>query len=709
MDGHTKNPVFALCGILMLLPCILFYSCNSEEVPNVTHDGSEIICFDIASGKKARSVDGDCDNGYITDTLVLRSEDSSDTLCVQTIVTDGICVPYSDKKRSFSRGTPVEKDNFYEKFHVLAYWKQNGTLIDQFFYMDEDVTDQGGNEWSSIKEYYWPGDGNTLKFYAWAPIVNDDGTNSSVFTSVPSSPADTKIAYEVPGNVAEQQDILVATTGDMESCDKVPLTFQHICAAVRFEAGSEMQPGSITKVSFKGVHYSGSYDMETLTWALDDGKKDFSLGMNSVMTGAEPEGTEITPSPYIFMMLPQALPAGATLEVVFHDDIMNQDYTMTASIAGQVWKMGTTVTYKVKINKNYELEFVSEPEIQDAHYVIYPIKIKASEIPGGWTVTSMDSKVTLRTDLTDLEKLGYWIESDRGTQKISSSAVGEITIYAFLEENVTDATRDVTLELRPAKTPDAKPQTFTVSQLCPAWNGSLGCERIEDEKKYPWGFYWKNDFKLVYDMTGCSDSDRQNISSYIRWTQFLHQILPNWFPTDISYVDHEYEGGFFGVNSKTTTVTINFGELDTEKIAQYEDGLSNTKELYNFNGIAQVADIINQLQNCSGYKVTSSGTGMPNPENYAARTCAKLNKYSKKTDQGNDIAVLDDENFVWFLPSKTEFSLISDPDYGLIGEYWTSTADNQGNENAYKASSTGITSLELRYKTLSVRAVRRKP
>lgn len=38
--------------------------------------------------------------------------------------------------------------------------------------------------------------------------------------------------------------------------------------------------------------------------------------------------------------------------------------------------MGTTVTYKLSITPEYELKFVSQPEVQDAHYVIYPITIK---------------------------------------------------------------------------------------------------------------------------------------------------------------------------------------------------------------------------------------------------------------------------------------------------------------------------------------------
>lgn len=357
------------------------------------------------------------------------------------------------------------------------------------------------------------------------------------------------------------------------------------------------------------------------------------------------------------------------------------------------------------------LQFTSEPTIQDAHYVIYPIDIKAENVSDG-KLTSNVPWLTLRTDLTDLEKEGYWIEEDRGTQSIDIPD-GTTRVYAFLEENIGNDTREATLSLYQEAYSDFKDE-FVVQQYPVSWNDNIGCERIEGET-YPWGFYWDSDFKLIYDMTGCSESDRTDISLYIRWTKLLHTLLPGWFPTDLSYVDHDYEGGFIGMGSKTKTVTINFGDLSVAGIAESSNnGLANTDELYNFNGISQVSSMITLLQSCSGFKVSSEGSGLLNPTEYAARACAKLNKFNKEHVSGGetgsrDVPVLKDENFVWYLPSRQEAPRMRDNIIPLSGDYWTSTAAGD-NQTAYKytAGNSSADQTARRDVNLNVRAVRKR-
>lgn len=57
------------------------------------------------------------------------------------------------------------------------------------------------------------------------------------------------------------------------------------------------------------------------------------------------------------MMLPQTLPAGAKIEILFNDG--TEDHLLTASIGGTLWPMGKTVTYRISttsINWVYTLE-----------------------------------------------------------------------------------------------------------------------------------------------------------------------------------------------------------------------------------------------------------------------------------------------------------------------------------------------------------------
>ena len=91
-------------------------------------------------------------------------------------------------EQALTRATPVGKDNFYNKFHVLAYWSKNGAPVDQF-YMNTNASNVGasvgtGAIWSTEQIYYWPGADHSFQFYAWAPT--DIPTD---YLTVPSSPS----------------------------------------------------------------------------------------------------------------------------------------------------------------------------------------------------------------------------------------------------------------------------------------------------------------------------------------------------------------------------------------------------------------------------------------------------------------------------------------------------------------------------------------
>ncbi|HJD95642.1 MAG TPA: fimbrillin family protein [Bacteroides togonis] len=669
------------------LSALLLFSCNNEDFLNQTEEGEpcNYICFGIAPDGGAQTKGGNQTNAKActADRFVLRSADSADTLCVRTLISDGI---QTAGNKAVTRGEPVTTEAFYDNFHVLTVKDQETS-----FFMNEDVT-KIGNNWTMDNTYYWPGANHTLQFYAWAP--------ADAITA-PSSPENLTFEYTVPEEATAQQDLVVANESrDGDFKQAVSLGFKHICTAVKFVVGDEMQAGTIKSVALKGVKNTGTYDM-TNGWTAVSGPADFTQTLDKVTTGSEGDGDEITSPAGTFMMLPQTLPSGASVEVVFHSATTNTDRTLSAPIEGTEWPIGKTVTYKLSITPEYELEFISESELQDAHYVIYPIHIKANDIPGNgeWTMTSTDSKVTLRTDLTILTNRGYWIEEDRGTQSISSTATGDdITVYAFLEENITDATREVVLELRPTYMPNATPATFTISQLCPSWNGNLGCERIEDGDE-PWGFLWPTGMTITYNMqnAGLGDLIRNALlNAYLSWfTDYGQFITKETFLLSI------------------TSVTINYDAVPQVAVAKDENnGLKNTLELYNFNGINDVSTLEDILTNWGG----TPDKELPlNPEEFAARSCSMKNKYHKTTEQqGNqtiEIPILPQDEITWYLPSKNEATQMTDETYPLSGDYWTSTnsLDEHDNENAFKYTAGGSTSLERRDVKLHVRAVRKKP
>lgn len=676
-----------------VLLSVTLFSCSSD-VPyeHTDYSTTDNICFGISdSGNGTRAAAAN--EAITTDRYVLRSSESSDTLCVRAVVSDGIGKAAAKHATRASMQTTM-----YDQFNVVAQLKKSDGNIAPRYYMNEVATKQGVVWQPSSSTYYWP-DNGSLRFLAWAPI-------DAELDESPVKPSEdvnkTTIKYTVPAELSKQRDLVAAATGYNASpaggvCAPVSLQFKHLCTAVVVKTGATMAPGTIKSVTVTNVRNSGTYDMLSSAWTLNDATTSYTVSPNMATGSTTAEGTKLNADDATFMLLPQTLGADSKLEVMFHDNISGRDRLLTASLNGAEWPMGKTVTYRLSITPEYELEFTSEPQVQDAHYVIYPIKIKVDPgLTGGWKLKSTSPKVTLRKNLTELEEVGYWIEEDRGTQTIEGTESGDITVYAFLEENVTNAERDVVLELSPKGFPSATPAKFTIRQLCPSWNADgLGCERIEG-KKYQWGFLWGDNTKMVYTVPG--------------WIlkKWWVEIVLTWFNDYGKYITVDRDSW-----STSFRVTIDFNKIPSPNVAKSPtDGIKNSSELYNFNGISDVSALIKRLENWGG---TTNQTFPLNPTEFAVRAAVMKNKFNKEvqTSAGETIErpILKSENLVWYLPAKEEITAIVDNEYPLQGNYWTSTASDisEDDENAYKYILNSGASLEKRTTLLNVRAVRKRP
>ena len=706
MKGIMKIHHLTASIAAVLLSASLF-SCSSDDFLGKAETNTDGISFGVSTENGASTRANNSADGYTAARYTLRSDNSADTLCVRAVVTDGI--------GNDNAGRPATRaamqTNMYNDFKVVAAVKENGNIGTQY-YMD-DVATKTGTNWVPSKVYYWPGSNRQLRFLAWAP------TDAS-FQSVPNNPNATTLQYTTPTEAKNQRDIVAAATGFINNpsndatCTPVGLQFKHLCTAVIIKTGKTMTAGTIKSVSLKGVKNSGTYDMVSSVWTLNGTTADFTISPNQATTSTTPNGTNLNAGESTFMLLPQTLGADSKLEVAFHDNISGRDRILSASLNGAEWPMGKTVTYRLSITPEYELKFVTEPTLQDAHYVIYPIKIKVDPtlvdkdkkgkvVGGGWTLKSTSPKVTLCKELTELTSLGYWVEEDRGTQTIEGTETGEVTVYAFLEENITDAERDIVLELSPKKYPSATSAKFTIKQLCPSWNTQgLGCERFEDGD-YPWGFKWDSSMKITYDM---SEAGGTGFWGPLR--RWIMKIQIKYYGD--KYKDYITYTTYWG---QLKTLTIDFSKVPNLDVADSpDDGNLNTWELYNFNGISDVTGLMAQLEEWGGKadKVLEQ-----NPAEYAARMCTMKNKFNKEkiAQEGNNVAyrpVLKRENLVWYLPAKNEFSMVVDNDYPLNGNYWTSTASEiaHDNENSYKYLNNSGASLNIRTDKFHVRAVRKK-
>ena len=672
----------------VLLSASLF-SCSSDDFFGKPESGStKGISFGVSTENSAATRANKTDDGLTVARYTLRSDNSADTLCVRAVVTDGIG---NNANKPATRA--AMQTSMYNDFKVVAAVKENGNVCSQY-YMN-DVATKTGTNWVPAHTYYWPGSNRQLRFLAWAPT-------DATFEAVPNTPNATTLKYTTPAEAKNQRDLVAAATDFIDSpanngtCTPVSLNFKHLCTAVIIKTGETMTAGTIKSVSLKGVKNSGTYDMVNSAWTLNNTTTDFTISPNKTTTSTTPNGTDLNAGESTFMLLPQTLGAASKLEVAFHDNISGKDRILSASLNGAEWPMGKTVTYRLSITPEYELKFTSEPEVQDAHYVIYPIKIKVDPmLKEGWTLKSSSSKVTLRKELTELQSIGYWIEEDRGTQTITGTETGELTVYAFLEENITNTERNVELELSPKKYSSAKPAKFTITQLSPCWNNSgFGCERIEDGD-YQWGFLWEDDMKITYTVPG--------------WIlkKWWVEIVLTWFNDYGKYITTHRESW-----STEFDVIIDFTKVPSPNVAKSAtNGKQNSYELYNFNGISDVTPLIQRLKNWGG----KADKELPlNPTDFAVRAAVMKNKFNKEvqTAGGDKVErpVLKEENFVWYLPAKDEYSEVKDSTYPLNGYYWTSTAsDVEGDdENAYQYKEGEGTSLNRRTNKLHVRAVRKK-
>lgn len=692
MGESNGNWSLAACGLMAALLCLPLLSCGDEDAPG--HDSSEDvrgdICFSVSTGDAAwtRSRAGEVSDEHPSDSFVLRAEGSDDIFCVCTVVSDGICPSSGCDGKVVTRGAPVAESNFYTDFHVLAYRKTGGVLADQFF-MDEDVTNGGSGTWSTAKAYYWPGAEHLLKFYAWAPA----GIN---FSSVPSTSASTTLGFTVPADAARQKDLVVAVTGDIrgDNNSAVPLTFKHVCTAVSFQVGNQMQSGIIKSVALAGVKYKGTYDMESGVWTLDESTKNFSQELNLSTTGTETNGAPVTAVEGTFMMLPQVLPAGAKMIVEFESRVTGETYQLEASIAGGEWKMGVPTVYKLSITPELDIEV---PEAQDAHYITFPVTVHVKRYTGDWELTSnLPSDVFFTATKTPLQEQGYWIDEDKGTSTVTGTGEGNFTYHVYVTENVTDAARDIEFQLKSMVSGVAtSPVTATVQQLCPSWNSSgVGYERIEESSggNYPFGFSW----------------DMVATFSYSKITTGGYNHLFN----KATALRNSSNEGYYSVtkpSSSTITATIDYkNAFNLGKSAT--DGLANTRELFlnpNKEGFQDAITLDDNVDRIiyiiSTFTRTTSGGDFQTASNYAVRMAVMKNKFNRAADGTPEIA---EGDIKWYLPAKDEQSSLTDEAYPLSGTYWSSTTTNNNSAYSYNGSSVSATN---RMTNCKIRAARKRP
>lgn len=123
---------------------------------------------------------------------------------------------------------------------------------------------------TSETSYYWPGDNNTLTFYAYAPSQDEMGADVVVDNTTHEIQS-----FTTPENIADQVDIITTTaTGNRKDNEAtgVPLTFAHRLSQIEIQAKSESEAYKfeVTGARIGRPQTTGTLDLATGTWTLDD-------------------------------------------------------------------------------------------------------------------------------------------------------------------------------------------------------------------------------------------------------------------------------------------------------------------------------------------------------------------------------------------------------------------------------------------------------
>jgi hypothetical protein len=264
-----------------------------------------------------------------------------------------------------TRGSIITTDNFWDQIAVQGKgYDANNNAIDLF---DGDaVTVSKSDSWYTNR--VWPSKFSNVRFFAYAPV--DFGGTVAQNNNAYWSPT---ITYTVPQDVSKQQDVMYAQTDLISgsSLETIPLTFHHILTGIRFAVGEINNSAVINSITISGVYNSGWYsymDSSTKTvWASStvssSATNSYTITPNFVVSSNK--NTYISND--VMFLLPQTCPKDA--KITMNITLRGQPYNLSASLAGQQWPVGTTVTYKLStsaINNNYVITV--DPEVTYTDY-----------------------------------------------------------------------------------------------------------------------------------------------------------------------------------------------------------------------------------------------------------------------------------------------------------------------------------------------------
>jgi len=465
-DMNYKNKLMSLSLILLAM-----FSACTDEVENGGRDsgtGDHRITFAVGTAAPdARTrADGSrsgTTESYETSSVEMQGKLDGKTVYLTAEVSDGF--PGDDQP--LTRGTQVTGVAQVDEFSVSA------TVLDANAFEPETLDvmynvkvakDDASSTWTTGTPYYWP-TGKKLTFFAWYPY------NSKNLT-IPkdSNVKDTKLFYEIPEQVADQEDFMMANSYEVSETSSVPIFFRHMLTAVKFKTSNNIPACTVKSISLKGVKYKGYHNWQThgsgiLPWDPDADTRDFTLDFPNGKEVAENTETELTGKGETFFMMPQTFgdDSEARLEVTLEMNGVEQTIgaklkDLANAYGSSVWNLTTTVTYNISLDQNVELELNKDVFVASgADAVIYvksncdwectlsdPNGITGSAAPALCKPTLKGSTSGVQSDSFDNENAKLTLETIQPTDTETRKGKVKLT-FTFPSKPGKTVEKEVTL------------------------------------------------------------------------------------------------------------------------------------------------------------------------------------------------------------------------------------------------------------------------
>ncbi len=664
--------------------------------------------------------------GCSKDSLTMPNSDLENYVLSDEAIGFSMAPGWSLEKETKGSVTTIGQFN---SFGVFSFYRAPGETT-RVPSMNNQLVEKNGTNWTYSPIKYWPA-GGTLAFYAYSPYSADVELNNTSGNTYPPS-----IDYTVNSDVTLQEDLLVASLDPM-SGGEVKFDFKHALSKVSFSivGGGNSVVQSIT---IKGINSKGVYNLEEESWSDQSVPIDFTAKLNEDLENVPVSGSSahnITNSTGYLFMIPQMIPIGTEIVVKYKDSASNNQETTIRLDSPMLWLSGKSYDCQLSFDiSDAKVEFVSEPVFYDAHYVRHSIIIKSdvsdwrAEISGsgvtndesGWAYISRelsynnDGAEDNDYEITENQLGGLWSwVPNKNVTSLTGNKSGQQTLYLFLRENLTDAERTATIKLSSGEA-GVVPKTFNITQLPVKWieGEDYGIERIEEEpEKTNYGQQSESSITYKLNMSKVDPDITNTYEEMSGWNGFQRGIF---FFTNLGacvraiIINSQVGGTMLNDFGPLSSVELTYG-VDVSGMLSTSDGLSNTKALK--NSAVGVNDLLNQYYDASGdltqqYTIAS----------------AVIYKNADLNNSGG----IDDDEVVWYLPSKEQLDSFADQPDAYPGQpfsatyYWSSTAiendpDAETDLARYRSYArnfdvSGSTSVSRpRSKNFRYRAIRVKP